>query len=77
MEARKLPSAVLFLTIFGAMLIMPPLVLLFNTEARFLGVPREVIYLFLVWLALIAATAWFSRRLPHEAATDEKLEDRS
>ena len=76
MEPRKLQSAALFLTIFGAMLIMPPLVLLFNTETRFLGVPSEVIYLFLVWLALIAVTAWFSRRMPHETAVDEKLEDR-
>ena len=63
MERRKLQSAALFLTIFGAMLILPPLVLLFNIEARFLGVPVEVLYLFAAWLALIGATAWFSRRL--------------
>lgn len=65
MDARKLQSASLFLTIFGAMLILPPLVLLFNVRARLLGVPVEVIYLFTVWIGLIAATAWFSRRLPH------------
>jgi hypothetical protein len=75
MDRRKLQSAALFLTIFGAMLFMPPLVLLFNAATRVLGVPTEVIYLFAVWLALIVATRWFSQRLPHEAALDEKPEE--
>jgi hypothetical protein len=75
MERRKLQSAALFLTIFGAMLIMPPLVLLFNATTRVFGVPTEVIYLFAVWLALIAATRWFSRRLPHDTTLDEKPEE--
>ncbi len=72
MERRKLQSAALFLTIFGAMLILPPLVLLFNIRARFLGVPAEVIYLFVVWLGLVGAAAWFAYRLP---PTDEKSVD--
>ena len=73
MDRRKLQSAALFLTIFGAMLMMPPLVLLF--DARMLGVPTEVLYLFSVWLALILATRWFSQRLPHEGGVDEKPEE--
>ncbi|WDR06893.1 hypothetical protein PSQ90_05435 [Devosia rhodophyticola] len=64
MSERKLQSAALFLTLFGAMLFMPPLVLLFNLRQRLFGIPAEVIYLFLVWLGLVLATAWFSRRLP-------------
>lgn len=72
MDGRKLQSAALFVTIFGAMLITPPLVLLFNIHVRVLGVPVEIIYLFTVWLLLIGATAWFSRRLPHPAGTDAK-----
>jgi hypothetical protein len=75
MDRRKLQSAVLFLTIFGAMLFMPPLVLLFNSETRFLGVPTEVIYLFLVWMTLIGATRWFSKRLPHEPTLEDKPEE--
>lgn len=75
MERRKLESAALFLTIFGAMLIMPPLVLLFNATTRVFGVPTEVIYLFVVWLALIAATRWFSQRLPHDVPPEEKPEE--
>lgn len=75
MDRRKLQSAALFLTIFGAMLITPPLVLLFNAETRVFGVPTEVIYLFAVWLTLILATRWFSQRLPHDNALDEKPEE--
>lgn len=68
-SGRKLQSAALFLTLFGAMLFMPPLVLLFNLRQRLFGIPAEVIYLFLVWLGLVLATAWFSRRLPRVSPT--------
>jgi hypothetical protein len=73
MTRSKLTSAALFFGIMGTMLFLPPLVLLFNVRARFLGVPAEVIYLFAVWLVLVAGTAWFSSRMPHEG--DEKSED--
>lgn len=70
-EGRKLPSAALFATIFGCMLIMPPLVMLSNIHARLFGFPVEVIYIFAVWFGLVLATRWFARRLPREpAATD-------
>ncbi len=74
MDARKLQSAVLMLTVFGAMLILPPLVLLFNLRVRFLGLPLEVIYLFLVWLGLVIATALFSSRLPQTVITEDRTE---
>ena len=54
---------------------MPPLVLLYNGTTRVFGIPTEVIYLFAVWLTLIAATRWFSQRLPHEVPLDEKPEE--
>jgi hypothetical protein len=75
MERRKLESAALFLTIFGAMLFMPPLALLFQLERRFLGVPAELIYLFTAWAGLIAGIWWLSRRLPRESAVDTSTED--
>jgi hypothetical protein len=68
MERRKLESAALFLTIAGALLIMPPLAMVFQVHRRFLGVPSEVIYLFLVWAALIAGAWWLGKRLPSEPA---------
>lgn len=75
MDRRKLESAALFLTIFGAMLIMPPLALLFQLERRVLGIPAELIYLFVVWAALVAGAWWLGHRLPREAAAEPSAED--
>lgn len=66
MEPRKLVSAALFLTLLGSMLILPPLALLFQLQHRVLGVPAEVIYLFVCWAALVAGAWWLGRYLPHE-----------
>lgn len=74
MEGRKLQSAALFFTIFSAMLLLPPLVLLFNYTARLFGLPAEMIYLFVAWLGMVLGTAWFAYRLPHEPG-QEKAED--
>ncbi|RYE84641.1 MAG: hypothetical protein EOP19_11080, partial [Hyphomicrobiales bacterium] len=60
MTRSKLTSAALLFCVVGTLLFLPPLVLLFNIRARFLGVPAEVIYLFAVWLTLVLGTAWFS-----------------
>jgi hypothetical protein len=65
-ERRKLVSAALFLTIAGALLIMPPLAMVFQVHRRVLGVPSEVIYLFLAWGALVAGAWWLAKRLPSE-----------
>lgn len=73
MTPSKRTSAALFFCIMGTMLFLPPLVLLFNVRTRVLGIPAEVIYLFVVWLGLIAGTAWFSGRMPHDA--DGKADD--
>ena len=74
MTPTKLQSAALFFTIFAAMLLLPPLVLLFNYQARLFGLPAEMIYLFLIWMVMVGATAWFAYRLPHEPG-QEKSED--
>ena len=56
----------LALTVFGALLLVPPLVHVFNQPRSHLGIPQIVIYLFASWLLLIAGTAALSRRLPRE-----------
>lgn len=56
----------LVLTIFGALLLVPPLVYVFNQPISHFGVPQIVIYLFLVWLVLILGTAALTRSLPRE-----------
>ena len=67
-EPRKRVSAMLALTVFGALLLVPPLVLVFNQPISHFGIPQIVIYLFLVWLGLIVGTAWLSRSLGARAA---------
>lgn len=56
----------LVLAVFGAMLIVPPLVYLFNRPISHFGVPQVVIYLFAWWVVMIAGTAWLTHRLPRD-----------
>jgi hypothetical protein len=74
MERRKLESAALFLSLLGVLLILPPLAVLFQLERRVLGVPFELIYLFLCWLVLIAGAFWLGRKLPREAEAEPPSE---
>ncbi|UYO00137.1 MAG: hypothetical protein KIT02_02585 [Devosia sp.] len=65
----------LVLTVVGTLLLVPPLVHLFNHDITVLGVPQIVFYLFGVWLALIAATALLTSRLaPERTFTGDKDE---
>lgn len=54
-----------FIPVLGAMLIMPPLVLLFDVQIDIFGVPLIVAYLFTTWLALIIASFVLRKRLPN------------
>jgi hypothetical protein len=72
---RKLISAALFITVFGTLLLLPPLANVFQLQRRFLGVPAELIYLFACWVALVGAAFWLSRRLPHEPEAEPGSED--
>ena len=47
----------------AVLLLVPPLVQLFNHQVRFLGVPQIVVYLFGVWTALIIGTVVLTRHL--------------
>ncbi len=53
----------LLLTVAGFLLLVPPLVQLFNHDMRFAGAPQIVVYLFGVWTALIVGTALLTRNL--------------
>ena len=50
-------------TLLGVVLVMPPVVTLFVTDARIGGVPLIVAYLFAVWLALIGCARLLAHRL--------------
>jgi hypothetical protein len=63
-DRRKLAGGMLLLTVFGSMLILPPLVHVFNQPIIHFGIPQIVFYLFAVWLLLIIGTALLTRALP-------------
>ena len=65
---QKARDAILALTIFGALLLMPPILPFFDRPLSLAGVPLIVIYVFGVWLALIVLTWVLSRRVPMEKA---------
>lgn len=63
-------EAALILPLLGLALFSPPLIGLFASDARVLGAPLIVVYIFIVWAALIAAARALSRRLAAEEARD-------
>ena len=50
-------------TLLGAVLLLPPVVVLFATDVRVGGLPLIVVYLFGVWLALIGCARVLAHRL--------------
>lgn len=62
-DGRKLAAAALALPVFGAALIMPPLINVFDVPILLFGTPLEVAYLFAIWIALIGITAILSRKI--------------
>lgn len=69
-DRRKIVGGMFLLTVAGLLLLVPPLVHLFNHDFTVLGVPQIVFYLFGVWLALIVGTAILTNRLDPEQSTN-------
>ena len=71
-ENRKKEEAAFIIPIAGALFLLPPLVNLFNARTLLFGLPLEVLYLFFIWMLLIAGavvvSAVMPRRLPHAPA---------
>ena len=59
------------LTAAGLLLLLPPVVYVFNHEIAVFGVPQIVFYLFGVWVALIGGTAVLTALLEPDASGDE------
>ncbi len=66
MTRRKLVGAAFFFSLFGAIALLPPVVLVASFDGRVFGIPVESVYLFVLWALLIAGARWFSRVLPHD-----------
>lgn len=61
-ETREKEFA-LVLPLIGLALFSPPLIGLFARDIFIFGAPMIVAYIFFVWIALICAARWISRRL--------------
>jgi hypothetical protein len=75
MTRRKIIAAALFFTLFGAIALLPPLVLLFRFDSRIAGIPVETVYVFVLWALLIVGARWFSGVLPDDGPPQDNRPD--
>ena len=61
---RRARDAAVLLPLLGLFLLMPPIIALFAQPVMVGGVPLIAVYVFGVWLALVAAAALLARALP-------------
>ena len=63
-DHRKLEHAAFMLPVFGAVLLLPPLLDAFAVRDSLFGIPIEVLYLFAVWILLIVGAGLVSWHMP-------------
>lgn len=66
-EAHGARDAATVLPVVTAILLMPPVVLIFAAPATVAGIPLVVVFIFGVWAAAIAAALLLARRLSARA----------
>lgn len=59
------------LFLLGVLLLVPPMLVVFNRVERVLGVPLLYLYLFAAWALLIGLAALVARRIVPEADTPQ------
>lgn len=75
MTRQKARDAILVATVFGALLLLPPILPFFDRPVSLLGTPLIVVYMFGVWFALIVAAFALSRRLPPDGLRTSDVGD--
>ena len=65
-ELRKIRGGMLLLTVLGGLLMLPPLVYVFDQPITHFGIPQIVFYLFAVWVLLIIGTALLAHAVPRD-----------
>ena len=73
-SGNRTHERLLALFMLGVLLLLPPLLLIFNRPARILGIPALYLYIFSAWALVIALAAAIARRIPagQEAPADER-----
>ncbi len=67
-DGARSRDAAFVLPLFGVLLLLPPFLNLFTRNVLLWGIPLEVVYLFGIWIALVAGAALLTRRLPRQDA---------
>ena len=62
--SRRVRLIAFFLPVAGLVLIMPPVVFIFDRPMTILGIPGIIAFLFAIWFAMIIATFLLQRHLP-------------
>jgi len=70
--SRRLNDIAIIAPLLGFLLLIPPVIGLFATDTTVLGAPLILVYLFAVWLGLIAVAVMLSRRLSRADRDDQK-----
>ena len=75
---RKLLDRALVLPLIGLVLLLPPLANAFHLDFSWFGIPSTVLYLFVVWGALIVGAALLApglrAQMQHESDPDERAQ---
>ena len=70
-RARKTQDRALVLVLIGLALLMPPVAGVFHVEDKWFWIPGTLVYLFVVWAALILAAARLSKSLQADEDSEE------
>lgn len=73
LSRRKIRDRSVALLIVGTLLLLPPVAGISLVEARVFGVPFPLLYVFLVWAALIAGAARLAGRLQEDENLAERM----
>lgn len=71
LDAARPREVALVLPLIGVALFSPPLIALFALDAQIFGAPFILVYVFVVWAALIIAARLQARRLTGGDASDD------
>ncbi len=63
LKQRRSGERQIALFLLGVVLLIPPVLLVFNRPIRVMGIPSLYFYVFAVWAGLIALTVLIARRI--------------
>jgi hypothetical protein len=61
-ENRRARNKIIWATILFTLVLMPPMLSIFNKPVLAGGIPILFVYIFIAWLLYVVFTAWHSRK---------------